>query len=186
MPVGLVALCSGLGLVRLPYEMHLLAEQLPLLFRVHMAASALALLLLPMVIWARNYRDLHRVLGRTVGAFVALGGLTALPVAILSSSGDAARAGFFVQGLVWLALLWQGWSAIRLGDRARHVRMMLAMVAVTTGAVWFRVMIGTALVTGLPFEAAYAVAAWAGWLIPLTLVLAYIPAPKAARHARAA
>lgn len=167
--------------MRLPYEMHLLAEQIPLLFRLHMAASALALLLLPAVVWSRNRRDLHRALGRTVGVFVALGGLTALPVAVLSSSGDAARAGFFVQGLVWLYLFAAGYVAIRARERARHIHMMLAMTAVTTGAVWFRMMIGIALLTGAPFEATYAIAAWAGWLVPLGLVLMWPPALRACR-----
>jgi hypothetical protein len=170
-PVGLVAFLSGIGVLRLPYEMYLLNERIPLLFGTHMAASALALLLLPFVIAARHANDLHRALGRTLGVFVVLGGLTALPVAVVSSSGDMARAGFFAQGLVWLWLFAAGWRAIRARDRRSQARLMLAMTAVTTGAVWFRVITGTALLLHLPFEAAYAFAAWAGWMIPLALVL---------------
>ena len=101
---------------------------------------------------------------------MVLAGLTALPVAALSASAPLARAGFFAQGLVWLWLLFQGWTAIRAGDRARHARFMLAMAAVTTGAVWFRLLTGTAIVLHLPFEATYAFAAWAGWLVPLAIV----------------
>ncbi|MEQ1715866.1 MAG: DUF2306 domain-containing protein [Hyphomicrobium sp.] len=178
-PVGIVALLSGLGLVRLPYEMFLLNERIPLLFGTHMAASALALLLLPFVIACRHRPDLHRALGRTLGAFVVIGGLTALPVAVVSSSGDLARAGFFVQGLVWLGLFASGWRAIRAHDRRGHARLMLAMAAVTTGAVWFRLMIGTALLFHMPFEATYAFAAWAGWMIPLSLVWAWPPLTRA-------
>lgn len=159
--------------------MFLLAERVPLLFRAHMAASALALLLLPFVIALRHTSHLHRALGRLLGIFVVIGGLTALPVAILSSSGEMARAGFFVQGLVWLALFWRGWRAIRGRDRRRHAEAMLAMTAVTTGAVWFRVITGTAILTGAPFEASYAFAAWAGWLIPLSLVLFWSPLTRA-------
>ena len=44
------------------------------------------------------------------------------------------------------------------------------MAAVTTGAIWFRLMTGTAIMLKLPFEPAYAMAAWLGWLIPLTIV----------------
>lgn len=183
MPVGVIALASGLGLARLPYEMFLLNERIPVVFRLHMAASALALLLFPVLIAVRNRRDLHRALGRTVGVFVAVGGLTALPVAVLSSSGELARAGFFVQGLVWLWLLARGWQAIRAHDRAAHVRLMLAMTAVTSGAVWFRLMTGTALRLGLPFEAMYAVAAWAGWLVPLAIVWMWPPALRASMRA---
>ena len=49
--------------------------------------------------------------------------------------------------------------------------MMIAMVAVTTGAVWFRIITGSAIALGLPFEPIYAAAAWLGWMIPLSLVL---------------
>jgi uncharacterized membrane protein len=169
-PVGIVAMLSGAGLVRLPFEMFVLAERLPFLFRAHMLSAAAALLLLPAVLASRKRPDLHRALGRSLGGFVVLGGLTALPVAVLSQSGPLARAGFFVQGLVWLWLLAKGWTSIRAGDRARHIRFMLATAAVTTGAVWFRLLTGTAIILQLPFEAAYAFAAWAGWLVPLVLV----------------
>lgn len=135
-----------------------------------MAASALALVLLPLMIATRHKRHLHRALGRALGVFVAAGGLTALPVAILSSSGGIARAGFFVQGLVWLALFAAGWRAIRARDVPRHTQLMLLMAAVTTGAVWFRLITGTALLLHLPFEPMYAFAAWAGWLLPLAAV----------------
>lgn len=149
--------------------MYLLAERVPVVFRLHMAASAIALLLLPFVIAVRHSSHLHRPLGRALGIFVTVGGLTALPVAVLSSSGEIARAGFFVQGLVWLWLLWAGWRAIRAHNRRRHAHLMLMMGAVTTGAVWFRLMTGSAIIFDLPFEATYAFAAWSGWLIPLAL-----------------
>lgn len=149
--------------------MYLLSERVPVVFRLHMVASALALVLLPFTIAFRNRAHLHRPLGRALGIFVVLGGLSALPVALLSSSGEGARLGFFVQGLVWLALFAKGWQAIRGKDRRAHAHLMLMMGAVTTGAVWFRLMTGSAIIFGLPFEPAYAFAAWAGWLVPLAL-----------------
>lgn len=150
--------------------MFLLADRMPVIFPLHMTASAFALILLPLMIATRHKRHLHRPLGRALGVFVALGGLTALPVAVMSSSGEAARAGFFAQGLVWMALFAAGWRAIRARDISRHTRLMLMMAAVTTGAVWFRVIIGTALLLHLPFEAMYGFSAWAGWLLPLAAV----------------
>lgn len=150
--------------------MYLLSERVPVIFRLHMVASALALVLLPFTIAFRNTAHLHRPMGRALGIFVVLGGLTALPVAVLSSSGEGARLGFFVQGVVWLALFAKGWQAIRARDRRRHARLMLMMGAVTTGAVWFRLITGSAIIFGLPFEPMYAFAAWAGWLLPLAIV----------------
>ena len=41
--VGLVALASGTGAIPLPYEMFLLEQRMPIVFRAHMITSALAL-----------------------------------------------------------------------------------------------------------------------------------------------
>lgn len=169
--VGLVAIGSGTGLIELPFQMHLVDEKLPVIFRLHMVASALALMLIPGVIASRHRRTQHRMLGRVLGIFVVAGGLTALPVAIFSNSSLPARAGFFAQGLVWMALLGAGIAAIRRHDRPTHARFMLAMAAVATGAVWFRIVTGSAVMLQLPFETTYALAAWLCWLVPLVLVL---------------
>lgn len=168
---GLVAIGSGSGVIALPFEMHLVDQRLPVVFRLHMLASAAALLLLPVVLALRRRPALHRSVGRVVGIFVVVGGLTALPVAIFSHSSAVARAGFFVQGIVWLMLLSQGVAAIRRRDIPRHRQMMLSMAAVTTGAVWFRLLTGSAILLHLPFEPAYALAAWIGWMAPLAFVL---------------
>ena len=88
-----------------------------------------------------------------------------------------------MQGLVWIFLLVRGISAIRAHDRRAHVRFMLAMYAVATGAVWFRVMTGTAIALHLPFTQVYAAAAWLGWMIPLTMV-SYLPAFQTDRWQR--
>ena len=170
-PVGLVALGSGAGVIALPYEMFELARRAPLLFPAHMIASALALLLAPAVILTRRRPEFHRPLGRLLGLFVVIGGLTALPVAVMSHSTPLARAGFFAQGLVWLYLFGAAYLAIRARDIPRHAHLMTAMVAVTTGAVWFRVITGTAIALRLPFEPVYAASAWLGWMLPLALVL---------------
>lgn len=168
--MSVVALLSGFGVVRLPIEMLMLVERAPFIFPLHMVASAGALVLLVPTILYRNVPHLHRALGRVVGGFVVVGGLTAIPVALLSDFGFWARAGFFVQGIVWLGLLVYGWHAIRSNRRVQHAQAMLAMAAVTTGAVWFRLIIGCALYLQWPFEATYAIAAWVGWITPLCAV----------------
>ncbi len=161
--------------------MFVLDQRVPIVFRVHMVSSAFALLLLPLVIGLRHRPRVHRKLGRVLGFFVVVGALTALPVAVMSHSSFAAQAGFFVQGLVWLALLTAGLMAIRRRDRATHARFMVAMAAVTTGAIWFRVLTGSAIMLELPFETSYAVASWLGWLIPLTIVTRWPNAVPALR-----
>jgi hypothetical protein len=93
--------------------------------------------------------------------------LSMLPTIIIFFLGQR----FFVQGIVWLWLFDAAVSAVRRGDRGRHAHLMIAMVAVTTGAVWFRLMTGSAILIGLPFEPVYAAAAWVAWLAPLLVVM---------------
>jgi hypothetical protein len=171
--VGVVALGSGSGLIALPFEMWLVDQRLPVVFRIHMLASAIVLLLLPVVLGLRFSPLHHRRIGWTLGAFVVAGGLTSLPVAIFSYSWWPARLGFFVQGLVWLGLFYAAVASIRAGDRSRHAHLMLGMAAVTTGAVWFRALTGSALLFALPFEPVYAASAWIAWVVPLALVWHY-------------
>lgn len=156
--------------------MSLIDRRMPVVFRIHMLSSAIVLLVLPVVIAIRFRPWFHRRIGWALGAFVVVGGLTALPVALFSTSSLPARTGFFVQGIVWLWLFYAAVACIRRGDRQRHAQLMLAMAAVTTGAVWFRLATGTALLLDLPFEAVYAAAAWLAWIVPLALVWRYADA----------
>ena len=171
--VAIVALGSGSGRIALPFEMSLVDQRLPVVFRIHMISSAIVLLLLAVVIAVRFRPRLHRRIGWTLGAFVVAGGLTAIPVAIFSFSWWPARIGFLAQALVWLWLFYAAVISIRQGDRGRHAHLMLAMAAVTTGAVWFRLATGTALVFDWPFDPVYAASAWLAWLVPLVLVRHY-------------
>ncbi len=168
--VAVTAVRSSLGLIRLPIELYLLDQNLPAIFRLHMAASGLALGFGLLTILLQHKPARHRPLGRLTAALVAIGGLMALPSALYSEATAMARTGFFAQGLVWLALLGAGIVAIRARDIVRHRRAMLAMYAVATGAIWLRIATAATSALALPFDAAYAIAAWLGWLIPLGLV----------------
>jgi len=168
-PVALVAIALGLGLLRLPYELFIVLQRRPIAFPLHMVASGVALILIPIAAWAGRRRDLHRAVGRAAAICVAAGGASALLVALASEATAVARAGFFVQGLVWLTLLAAAVTAIRCGNVARHIRLMIAMAAVASGAIWLRLVIWGAVAAGLPFDPVYAVAAWVCWTVPLGL-----------------
>jgi hypothetical protein len=168
-PVALVAIALGLGLLQLPYELVIVLQRRPIAFPLHMVASGLALILIPIAAWTRRRRDLHRAIGRAAAICVAAGGTSALVVALASEATAVARAGFFVQGVVWLALLAAAFTAIRCGNVARHARFMIAMAAVASGAIWLRLVIYGAVFAGLPFDPIYAAAAWACWMAPLGL-----------------
>jgi hypothetical protein len=172
LPAALIALALGFGVLPLPYDLFLVLQRLPVVFPLHMVASGVALILIPIAAFARQRRGVHRAVGRMAAVAVVVGGMAALAVALASEASTAARAGFFVQGVVWLALLALAVIAIRRGERTRHACMMMAMAAVASGAIWLRLVIVAARGAALPFETVYAVAAWACWLVPLIIVLA--------------
>lgn len=176
LPLCLAALATTAGLLRLPYELWLVEQRLPLLFRAHMVSAGLALLLVPCAITCHG-RNVHKLVGRTAATLVLVGGLTALPVALASEGHWLARAGFAVQGLAWVALLGAAVHAIRRGDRVRHMWLMLGVAAIASGALWLRLASWTAAHWPDAFEAAYATAAWLSWLLPLAGIA------LAARHA---
>lgn len=174
-PTGLIALVEGVGAMPLPFNLHVVDERLPGIFKLHMLASGAALVLMPLVIATRAKRAWHRPLGRATAALVLVGALTSFPVAYESTSVLPARLGFAAQGLVWLALVVAGVIAIRRKERARHATLMLAMCAVASGAIWVRLTTAVATSLDLPFDPIYACATWLGWLAPLALVLALSP-----------
>ena len=177
-PTALVALFEGAAVMPLPFNLHLVDVELPGIFRLHMLASGAALLLIPVTIAVRRDRNWHKPLGRLTAFMVLLGGLTSLPVAIFSHSVAMARAGFFAQGLVWLALIALGVTAIRRRQFSDHARLMLCMAAVASGALWVRLTTAAVTAYGLPFDAAYGCVAWLGWMVPLALVT-MLPTPYA-------
>lgn len=176
-PVGLIAIALGCSLLRLPAELLVVRERLPVAFPLHMVAAGLSLIFIPIAATVRPWRRVHRAAGRLAAACVVAAGLTALPVAAASEATLPARLSFAVQGLVWLGLLVGAILAIRRRDVARHARLMMAMAAVASGAIWLRLMLWAAVSAQLPFEASYAVSAWASWLLPLGCVLALRPQP---------
>lgn len=180
LPTALVAMAEGLGALALPLNLFVVDERLPVTFRVHMLASGLALALMPLVILMRGRPRLHKPLGRITALAVVAGALSSFPVAAASDSVAFARLGFAAQGAVWLALIIAGVVAIRQRDRARHVRLMLAMAAVSTGAIWVRLTTAVVVTQRLPFDPVYACAAWLGWLLPLAIVWT-LTAPSPAR-----
>ncbi len=181
-PTGLIAVAEGAALLPLPFNLHLVDVRLPGIFKLHMLASGAALLLIPLVIAVRRHRTWHRPLGRVTAVLVLLGALTALPVAVASHSVPMARAGFFAQGITWLALIVMGVVAIRKRQFADHAHLMLAMGAVASGALWLRLTTAVATSYDLPFDQVYGCVAWLGWMVPLALVALYPPAFLPARR----
>lgn len=171
LPIGLAAVASGFGALRLPYPLFVVLQRLPIVFSLHMIASGAALMIVPPAILLRRYPAWHRPLGRIAAGCVLIGGFTSLPVAMASEANAMARAGFVAQGTVWIALTAAGLLALRARDFQRHARCMMAMAAVTSGAIWLRLATMAAVQMTWPFAPAYASAAWLCWLVPLLIAI---------------
>lgn len=182
LPTGLIAIGEGAALLPLPYNLFLVDERLPGIFKLHMLASGAALVLIPLVFSLRRHRAWHRPLGRLTALLVLFGALTSLPVALASHSVAVARAGFLAQGLAWLALIALGALAARRRQFDRHAQLMVAMAAVASGALWVRLATTVATTCDLPFDAIYGAAAWLGWLMPLAVVTLWPPPLVPARR----
>jgi hypothetical protein len=143
-------------------------EALPLVFPLHMATGAFALVLVPLAITLSGGRW-HRGVARLAAADVVVAALTAVPVALESPLTRVTAAGFTTQAAVWLTLLGLGVRAIRRGDVRAHRAFMLLMAAVTSGAMFFRLFLAcwVALEGYAHFKTAYGCDAFAGWLTPL-------------------
>jgi hypothetical protein len=170
-PVAFVALTMAAGLVELPDPLATVAARVPVAFRIHMASGALALLAVPLAFAASGHSAWHRPLGRLAALLVLIAGLSALPVALASTAGPAARLAFATQAIVWLALLCCGTVAIRRRRRGLHQAAMICLCAVTSAAIWLRPATALAVQSGLDFEAAYAAIAWGAWLVPLLIAM---------------
>jgi uncharacterized membrane protein len=171
--VAVAALGSAIGIPELPEPLAELEQRLPVVFRVHMLSSGLALLLLPWTIALRSHPPIHRVFGGLCAVLVFVGAFTSLPTALQSGAPTLARIGFSIQGMLCLAFLAAAVRAIRMGDIEQHARFMLQMSAIIFGAVILRIMMALATRCGLPFDTAYAAIAWLSWLLPLTTVSAW-------------
>lgn len=167
--VGLAALGPAFGLLPLPYRLALVDERLPVIFRLHMAASGQGLLLLPLVLAARRRPGLHRPLGIAAATAFTLGVAASLPSALASDAEPLARAGFFTQGLLAMSCLLAGlWAGRRRFEL--HRAAMASLAAIVCGAIVLRLMLYTVVSLRLPFEASYTAIAWASWLLPLAIL----------------
>lgn len=166
----MAALGSALGLLRLPHALALLEVRLPGIFRFHMAASGLGLILLPWAMLLRHNGTAHRAIGRAAAVLLIVGIAASLPCALMSAALPAARAGFMTQGLLSLGLLVRAVTAISRGQRLRHRRAMMRAAALLSGVVLLRLMVSVAADWPAAFDVAYAVIAWISWLVPVAVV----------------
>ncbi|MCL2716544.1 MAG: DUF2306 domain-containing protein [Alphaproteobacteria bacterium] len=170
-PVAWTGLELSLDGSTLPYPLAVILDRLPRVFPVHMAASALALALVPLAVLAWRWPRWHRPLGRLAALCVVTGGIAALAVALNSVATWSARLGFVAQAVTWLGTLGLGLWCIRQHNVKGHAGWMAQMVVLTLSPVLLRLM-AAVVVMNRPrdFDFYYAVIAWVCWLVPLLML----------------
>lgn len=152
--------------------------------RLHIAASAFALAIGPFQ-FLKSLRTnapwLHRWMGRIYVTACLLGGLAGGAIAMFSSSGPIAGAGFFALAILWVLFTARALVAVLQRDFATHERWMARSFALTLAAVTLRLYlpIGITLNQG-EFTLPYTIIAWACW-VP-NLIVAEIWLAMRKRH----
>lgn len=139
---------------------------------IHVAGGVAALLAGP-VQFARRVRARwpasHRATGRFYVVAVAIGAPTGFVLALGTTAGPVAGAGFAIQALLWAAFTWLGWRSAAGRRFDEHRDWMLRSYAITTSAITFRLMLPASAFLGLDFLATYRVIAWLPWIVNLAL-----------------
>lgn len=144
---------------------------------VHVVTGMIALLLGPLQ-FLRAIRArlpaVHRATGRLYVASCAVAAPTGFMLALGTTAGPVAGAGFAMQALLWLLVTILGLRAAVERRFAEHREWMLRSYALTAAAITLRVMLPASFVLGFQFLPAYQAIAWLSWTTNLVLVEYYI------------
>ena len=144
---------------------------------MHIVGGIAALLLGPLqfVPAVRNrWPRLHRATGRIYLAGVALGGLGGLYMARLAYGGPAARTGFALLAVLWLATSAMAYVRIRQSKVDRHRAWMIRSYALSFAAPMLRLEQVAFTAAGVEFAVAYVAVAWLAWIPNLLAAEGYV------------
>lgn len=125
------------------------------LFYVHIATAALALLLGPFQFSRRLRRrapSAHRLVGRVYLVSVLLGAASGLLISPWNSAGMAGFFGFSGLSVLWAITAVRGYRAARRGDIAHHQAWMIRNFAFTYAAPMLRLWVGLLIFVQAPFH----------------------------------
>lgn len=160
---GMVLVASGFALIPEPVA----DNAFPLALRVHIAASSLALLLLPLQgvpTLRRRGSPVHRWVGRGYVAAAIIGGVSGTVAAFATTSGPIAAAGFAALGVAWVGATLVAIGQARRRRLAAHRAWALRSAALAFAAVTLRLELPLADALGLGWDLAYPAIAWLCWI----------------------
>ena len=151
------------------------AQDRPLALYAHIGLAPIALALLPLQFSERlrvRFRVVHRWLGRGYAASILIAGGAGVVLALTTSAGPVAAAGFLGLSVLWLITTGAAvWYAMR-RRIALHRVWMIRSAALTLAAVTLRLYLPLGMAT-VGFESSYPAIAWLCW-VPNLLVAEWL------------
>lgn len=144
----------------------------PLAIAWHAGTACAALLVGPFQFFRPKGRRAawHRVMGAIYMAACLASAPAGFILALGSTAGPLATAGFGSLAVVWFYVNARGLHAVLSGRYAEHGRWMTRSYALTFGAVTLRLMLLGGMLTGAPNEIVYVASSFLSWIPNLILV----------------
>ena len=145
---------------------------------MHVAAGGVALLTGPVQLWlglSGTAPHVHRRLGLTYVAAIAIGSLAAFYLAATTTLGWGFGAGLTGLGVAWVLTTSLAVAAIRRGLIQQHKEWMIRSYVVTFAFVTFRAMWASLQAAGVgTLTEQLAISSWFCWAVPLLAVEAVL------------
>ena len=171
--------------IREPFLQEIYAST-PTSIATHIASGLVAIL----VGVAQSSRELrsrfltaHRWLGRVYVVAVLVGGTAGFILAINSSGGPVAQAGFGSLAVCWIGSTLNAYRYILMGNKLAHGAWMIRSYGLTLTGVTFRLSLALLEAAGIQDDTAYQVASWLSWL-PNLLVAELLIGITARKYAK--
>lgn len=148
---------------------------------IHVGGAATALLAGPFQFLAAlrlGRPAVHRWTGRIYLLACLVGGLSGLLLAVGTTMGPVATAGFGSLAILWTCVSAHGWRLARRRRFAEHRRWMIRSWALTFAAVNLRLYLLLAGTLGLAFEDSYPVISFLAWVPNLIAAELYLAATE--------
>jgi uncharacterized membrane protein len=148
---------------------------------VHAGFAATALSIGPLQFFAaiRTRRPRwHRWIGTTYVACCLIGGAAGLLLALGTTEGSVAGAGFGLLAMTWTATTANAWRLARERDFARHRRWMIRSYALTLAAVTLRLYLPLLGVLHVDFDWGYRAISFLCWIPNLIVAELWLRRPE--------
>lgn len=116
----------------------------------------------------------HRFAGRIYVLACLTSAVTGLGLALYSTAGPIASAGFGGLAIAWFLTTVVGWRKAVKGEFGQHRRWMIRSLSLTYAAVTLRILLPLSPLSGLDFDEAYRAVSFLCWVPNLLLVEAWL------------